>query len=195
MIHLYLKVPAKKNKICYIVFWRVIKYIVKMKTKQEILFNFWLAEKIQKHIKLFFCQRKKERKERKANIYFVIGKTANPKQWWAGTRFKKGSANRCMGKIKLWKMENFDLILEMSNLLDMTYGSGDERSPPLQREVHRPIHGGGRKPFSPHLSGRHKDPLLGYQRAIVNGINNWKLIRERAVDEILQLGNKQNKYI
>ena len=59
---------------CYC-FLRVIRYIVKMRRKRIILFNSGLAKKIQKHMKLYFNPRKKERKKSRLNIYFVIGKT------------------------------------------------------------------------------------------------------------------------
>ena len=52
----------------------------------------------------------------------------------------------CMGKIKLWGMEIFYLILEVSNLLDMTYGSRDEREPlPAERKAQWPTNGSGRE--------------------------------------------------
>ena len=45
--------------------------------KPEIMFNFWIAEKIQKHMKLIFLTR--ERKKGKLNIYLIIGDTASQK--------------------------------------------------------------------------------------------------------------------
>ena len=42
-----------------------------MRRKQEILFNFWLVEKIQKHVKLTFLTREGERereRERKVEV-------------------------------------------------------------------------------------------------------------------------------
>ena len=44
-----------------------MQYIGKMTKKREILYNFWLTEKIQKHMKLNFLT-KERKKERKAKI-------------------------------------------------------------------------------------------------------------------------------
>ena len=47
-------------------------------------------------------------------------------------------------------MEIFDLILEESNLLDMAYGSRDDREPPpAERRAQWSTQWSGRKPFSP----------------------------------------------
>ena len=53
-------------------FWRVVQYIVKIRKKREILFNFWLAEKNTKTHEIDFSTRKRKR-EKKAKI----GETAS----------------------------------------------------------------------------------------------------------------------
>ena len=143
--------------------------IVRMRKKREILFNFWLVGKIQKHEIDFSNQRKKEKKAK-------IGETVSQKNSRAGNRVMKGSV-KC-GQIVLWgggiklrEMKNLDLILEVSNPLDMTYESRDERGLlPAERRTQR---GGGnnpivaviaeivwRQPTSPS-GGRHKDSTVG----------------------------------
>ena len=73
----------------------------------------------------------------------------------------------------------FYLILEVSNFLDMRYGSRDEREPSsAERRVQWLTHGSRRKP----LSGRQKNSLLGWKKAIVNGINYWRLIKEKTIN-------------
>ena len=48
--------------------------ILRMRKKREILFNFWLAEKIQKHMKSIFLkkERKKERLKSKRSLLKTI---------------------------------------------------------------------------------------------------------------------------
>ena len=114
----------------------MIQYIVKMRRKQKILFKFWLAEKIQTHMKFFFFLIRERKKGKLISI--TIRKTASQNNIKAGVRIMKGPA-RCRliyRKKSNFEKENFYLILEVNNLLDMMYGSHDERElPPAKRRV------------------------------------------------------------
>ena len=122
---------------------------------------------------IFLTKKKKRKKEKKAKIKETASQN-NDEQEIGSWRGQPNAGGLFMGKIKLWEMKHFDLILEVSNLI--TYESCDKRGPPpLRREGHRSHDDwrvGGSNPIvavvvevvsrqKTSLSGgRHRDSLL-----------------------------------
>ena len=94
------------------------------------------------------------------------------------------------GRIKLWEMEIFYLILEVSNLLDMM-SRDEKRPPPAERRASRICMEATNLP--PTLVTSPRIHCWG-SREQVNGINYRRLIK-KSVDEIRPLGIKRNGYI
>ena len=88
-------------------FLGVVHYIVGVRRKREILVNFWLTEKNTKAYEIVFSDLR--RKERKANIYFVFGKTTgqNNDEQELGSRRGQLGAGRLHGKNQTLRNEKF----------------------------------------------------------------------------------------
>ena len=109
-------VDFKRLELYIVFFKRVMQYTVTMRRKREILFDFWLTEKLSKRWNWFFKPGKKERKAR-------IGEITNQNKWWAGNNKLLAHVQTAgLKKINLGEMENFELILEV-----MTYESREEK--------------------------------------------------------------------
>ena len=144
---------------------------MRMRKKRGILFRFWLAEKIQKRMKLFFLTRERK-KERKKKGKLKLERPLVKNNSRAENRVTKESA-KCRPIVlrkKKQTLRNEDLNFEVSNL--MTYESRDEKEPPPAERRTQKKNSWEEGKAKPHCSrscmeatnlpscGGHKDSLL-----------------------------------
>ena len=141
---------------CFVFCFLGNKIYCQNEKKREILFQFWLSWKIQKNMKLFFFStRRRERKERTLKYLFCHRKTVrkNNGRTGAGVRWKGQS--RLGADLIVWKIdpEKVKILIyifffrKLSNLLNVTCWSREERTAYCRERTPQPTRESWRKPL------------------------------------------------
>ena len=160
------------------------------KWKQEIMFNVWLSQRNEKYD--FFLNRKRNERE-KAKISIIANSVAKTMPSRTDAVRWKG-LSRLGADLIVWEiLDPKKLIIliyfffgKLSNFVDVTCWSREERATYCREKAQQPTHGGGRKPLLLWIT--------------VTEIHRWSSRKQSwteliTIDEIRPLGNKRNNHI